>query len=60
MLYEEANRNYNNCHAEISDNLIKQAKTIYKFKNESEFADNLSRFGDHYRSKVHEEAADHI
>ena len=28
VLYEEANRNYNNCHAEISDNLIKQAKTI--------------------------------
>ena len=60
VLYEEANRNYNNCHAEISDNLIKQAKTIYKFKNESEFADYLSRFGDVYRSEAHAAAADHI
>ena len=30
MLYEEANRKYHNCQEIISDNLVKQAKTIVK------------------------------
>lgn len=28
MLYQEANRNYHNCENEVTDNLVKQAKTI--------------------------------
>lgn len=28
VMYEEANKNYVNCEAEVKDNLVKQAKTI--------------------------------
>lgn len=30
VLYDEANKNYNQCNIEIEDNLVKQAKTICK------------------------------
>ena len=28
VMYEEANKSYNNCEGEVKDNLVKQAKTI--------------------------------
>ena len=44
VMYEDVNKSYNNCEADITDNLVKQAKTIFKPKPE-DFDKYFRQFG---------------
>lgn len=43
-MYEKANKMYNNCKTDVEDNILKQAKTVFK-PNPEDFE---RYFGEHY------------
>jgi len=59
VMYEEANKAYNNCENEVKDNLVKQAKTICN-PSKDDFDKYFSQFGVNYHDQTSKEIADQI
>ena len=59
VMYEEANKSYNNCEEEVKDNLVKQAKTICNPVKE-DFEKYFSQFGVDFAGQTNKEIGDSI
>ena len=57
VMYEEANKSYNNCEEEVKDNLVKQAKTICQPSKE-DFDKFFGQFGLDFHGQTSKEIAD--
>jgi hypothetical protein len=59
VMYEEANKAYNNCEEEVKDNLVKQAKTICNPSKE-DFEKYFLQFGVDFVGQSHKEIGESI